>query len=242
MQAGAVQPVQAKSACGPGKPSRSRSCHAAAVDGSARQDPDYFHLHGFGPVVRDLAGSSGVMAATAVTQADGSDVDGRTAIEDRLADREDRVLLLHAPHDVNRDVAFGEQGIDDEAVAGVDHLFVAKIDERELAVDRGAAANLLGEPLAVGHVEVDALLHVGKRQHLLDRVFAALLDELHHQVVVRNPEVAEPAKAGPGVHQEIEQHPALRIEDLVAGELRRIGLINRRHEFGGDRGKVFAPP
>src|SRR5450631_2269895 len=60
---------------------------------------------------------------------------------------------------------------------------------------------------------------------------AALLDELHHEVVVRDPELAKTAEPGPRIHQETEQHPALRIQNLVTRKLRRIGLIDRGHQF-----------
>ena len=47
--------------------------------------------------VVDLTRARRPMAAAAIAQAERADVDGRAAIEDRLADREHGVLLLYAP-------------------------------------------------------------------------------------------------------------------------------------------------
>ena len=64
----------------------------------------------------------------------------RGAVEDRLADREDGVLLLQAPQHVDRDVALREQRVDHEAVVGVDGLLVAEVEHDEVPVDRARSA------------------------------------------------------------------------------------------------------
>ena len=78
-----------------------------------------------------------------------------------------------------------------------------------------AALDLLGGAVGVREVELDALGDVGRGEDLLDAHRRAGVDQLHHQLVVRDAEVAEAAEAGARVHQEVEQHPAGGVEDLV---------------------------
>lgn len=65
----------------------------------------------------------------------------------RLAGGENRVLLLHAPEHVDRDV--GLQGIDHEAVGRIDRLFVAQIEDGEFFMHRRAALDLFLGKLCV---------------------------------------------------------------------------------------------
>ncbi len=91
------------------------------------------------------------------------------------------------------------------------------------------------------HVEVHALLHVGELEDLLDGVVAAVVDEVHHQLVVGDLEGAEPPEARARVHEEGEQHPALRVEHVLAGEARRVGLVDRLHHVEGHAGEGVPP-
>jgi hypothetical protein len=54
------------------------------------------------------------------------------------------------------------------------------------------------------------LVHVGQRHDLVDRTFAASLDQFHHRLVVRDADIVEAPEAGAGVRQEVEQVPAGR--------------------------------
>ena len=93
----------------------------------------------------------------------------------------------------------------------------------------GAAADLSHEFIVMLAIEIDPLPNVGKVQNLIDGVLPAVIDELHHQLVVGNAEFAEPAESGTRVHQERKQHPSLRIEDVFAVEFGRVRLVDLRH-------------
>ena len=87
-------------------------------------------------------------------------------------------------------------------------------------------------------IEVDALPNVRERQYFGDRKIAALLDELHHQIVIRDAEIMESAKPGARVHQDVEQHPTLRIEDFLTREVCRICFVDGCHEVEADPGEA----
>ena len=53
---------------------------------------------------------------------------------------------------------------------GVDDLLVAEVEHDEVPVHRRAALDLLARLVVVLEVELDALLHVGQLEDLLDRV------------------------------------------------------------------------
>jgi hypothetical protein len=92
-----------------------------------------------------------------------------------------------------------------------------------------ATLDLLLGLFGVFKIEVDAFLDVGQGQDVVDAVVAAVGDQIHHQLVVADAELAEAAEAGARIHQVVEQHPVLRIEDFVAAELRRVALVHRHH-------------
>ena len=83
-------------------------------------------------------------------------------------------------------------------------------------------------------VELDALGDVRRAQDLVDGHRRAGVDQLHHQLVVGDPEVAEAPEARARVHQEVQQHPALGVEDLLERELGGVGLVDRVHHLLGD--------
>src|SRR3954453_22860630 len=98
--------------------------------------------HAHGVLVLHLAGAGRLVAAAAVGEHQLADVRAAAAVEDRLAGREHRVLLLEAPQLVDRDVALGEQRVDREAVRGVDDLLVAEVEDHEVPVHGRAALDL----------------------------------------------------------------------------------------------------
>src|SRR4051812_27210952 len=169
---------------------------------------DQLALDQLGLVVVDLAGAGRLVAAAAVGEHQLADVDLARAVEDRLAHREDGVLLLEAPEHVHREVALREQGVQREAVGGVDDVLVAEVEDHQVTEDRGAALDLRDGQLGVLVVELDALLDVRGLQDLLDGQLGARVDELHHQLVVGDPELAEAPEARARVHEEAEQRPA----------------------------------
>ena len=69
-------------------------------------------------------------------------------------------------------------------------------------------------------------------EDVVDAMGAAVLDQLHHQLVVADAEVAEAAQPRARIHQVVQQHPALRRQDVVAAVLRGIGLVDRGHHAG----------
>ena len=102
------------------------------------------------------------------------------------------------PQHVGRHQALGEQGVDHEAVAGMDDGLAAQVDHGHGAAQGGAAPELGDEGLVLGRVEVDPLLHVRQPENLVDAVALAGVDQLHHQLVVGDPELpgTGPARCG----------------------------------------------
>ena len=111
---------------------------------------------------------------------------------------------------------------------------LAQVEHDEIAVDRRAAPDLLARRSGVRAVELDALGDVRGGQHLVGAQLRARVDQLHHQLVVGDAEVAEAAEAGARVHQEREEDPAGGIEDLALGEAGGVGLVDRLHQLLGD--------
>jgi hypothetical protein len=108
-------------------------------------------------------------------------------------------------------------------------------------VHGGTADDLLARRRGVLPVQLDALRDIGGGEDLLGAQPRARVDQLEHQLVVGDAEVAEAAEAGARVHQEGEEDPALRLEDLVLGELGGVGLVDRRHEPIGDAREARGP-
>ena len=108
---------------------------------------------------------------------------------------------------------------------------VAEVEHHEVAVHGRAALDLLDGEVGVLEVQVDALGDVRRGEDVLDARRRAGVDQLHHQLVVRDPEVAEAAEAGARVHQEVEQHPAGRMQDLAERELGGVALVDRVHQL-----------
>jgi hypothetical protein len=180
------------------------------------------------------------VSAAAVRQHQRADVDGRRAVEDRLADGEDGVEPLLAVDDVGADAALREQRVDHEAVAGVDRALAAQVDHDEVAADGRDPVQLLDEALGLLGVELDALATSGSdRISSTDERVHDLVDERHHELVVRDAEVAEAAEARAAVHEEVEQRPALRAQHVVDVVRGRVGLVDGAHELGGDVGEAL---
>ena len=166
---------------------------------------------------------------------------GRAAVQDRLAHRDHGVLALLAPEHVGRHRAGGEQRVDHEAVPGVDDLLFPQVDDHDTAADAAAAPELVDERRRLLVVELHPFPHVRQLQDLVDAVVLAGLDQLHHQLVVRDPEVAEAPQPGAAVHQEVEQHPAGGREHLLQRVLGRVGLVDGPHQLRRDLREPLRP-
>jgi hypothetical protein len=110
-------------------------------------------------------------------------------------------------------------------------LLVAQVEHYDSVVHDRAAANLLDRGVGVLEVQLDPLGHVMRLEDLVDRQVEATVDQLHHQLVVGDPELPEAAQAGAGVHQEAEEDPPLRIEDVLDQQLGGVGPVNRLHHL-----------
>ena len=218
-----------------GAPLRGASAQCPAVGANALHQR---LQNGFGLLVGDLAGARRVVAATAVFEHQIADVGLAAAVEDGLAGGKHGVLLLHTPHHMDGDVGRGEQRVNHEAVDRPDGFFSAQVQHHQVAVLGGAAQDLLFGAGGVVKVERDALLHIGQGQDLRDGVVAAVFDEVHHQLVVADAEFAKAPQAGARVHQVVQQHPALGVEDVFARILGRVGLIDGGHHLVGDARKT----
>ncbi len=133
----------------------------------------------------------------------------------------------------------GKEGVDREAVGGVDDLLLAQIEHDEVAVHRRAAPDLLLGTCRVLPVELHALAHVRRLEDLVHRHPHAVVDELHHQLVVGDAEVAEAPEARARVHEEAHEDPALGVEDVVGAEGRRVRLVHRGHHLRADVGEAL---
>ena len=174
------------------------------------------------------------MTAAAVAEAELADIDVGGLVEYRLADHNGGVLLAEAPCDVHGDLCVRVEGVDHEAVAGVDYLLVAQVEHDDLAVHLRDALKLRLEELRLLAVKVGAFFDVRQREDLVDRVVHAVADQFHHQVVVGDAEIAESAEPGAGVHDEVQQHPALGTKHLVEGEIRAVALVDGFHQLVAD--------
>ena len=130
---------------------------------------------------------------------------------------------------MNGNIGVGEQGVNHETVDRENRLFVAQVQQRQVAMQRGAALDLLLGLGGVVEVQRDALHHVGQGQHFLYGVVAHVFDQVHHQLVVADPELAKAPEAGARVHQVVEQHPALGVQNFVTRKLGRVALVDRDH-------------
>ena len=126
------------------------------------------------------------------------------------------------------------QRVDQEAVGGVDDLLVAKVEHDDAVVHGRAAPDLLHGVGGVLAIELDPLGDVRGGEDLLDRQLQAAVDQLHHQLVVRDAELAEAAEPGARIHQEAQQDPALGVQDVVDRELGGVGAVDRLHHLDAD--------
>ena len=110
--------------------------------------------------------------------------------------------------DVPDDGDVGEERVNYEPVAGVDGFLLAQVQNNQVLMDGGATLDLFGELFLLLEIEVHPFFDVGQFEDLVDVMIVAALDQFHHQFVIGNAEAPEPAQAGAGVHEKIQQRPA----------------------------------
>ena len=137
-----------------------------------------------GLVIVDLAGAGVEVAASAVAEADLADVGLRGLVEDRLAEHERGVLLFEAPCNMDRYFYLRMHRIYHESISGIDGLLVPKIYNSHLVIYLHKPFKLLLEKVLLLEIHIDAFLHVGKLEHLVNIVIHAVINELHHKVIV----------------------------------------------------------
>lgn len=167
--------------------------------------------------------------AAAVIKAQLTDIGIAGAAKVRSTDSQDGILLLEPPHDVDGNIALGVKRVDHKAVGGVDSLFIAQVEHHQIAVYPGAAMDQLLGFFLVIVVSLDAFAHIVQGQNLINRVLLAVVDQLHHQLIVGDPEFTETPYFSPRIDDEIQQHPALRVKNLVLVKLTRVALIDGCH-------------
>src|SRR4051794_22088625 len=169
----------------------------------------------FGILVGDLAGTGGKMATAAVFKHQRPDSDWRRPVDDRFADGEHGVLLLQPPENMHGDPGLRMKRVDHEAVAGMNDLLSAQVEDDDIAMNLGKPVHLINEELLLSEIQLDPLRHVRKRQDAVDIMIAAIVDQGHHELIVGDLETPEAPKAGARVHQEVQERPARRLEDVV---------------------------
>ena len=138
-------------------------------------------------------------------------------------------------------VALREKRVNHETVGAPDDILIAQIQHHQFAVHRGTAFDLLRGLGLLLKIELRPFLHVRQLQDILNEIGAAMLDKLHHQVVVADPELAEAPQAGARVHDIVEQGPALRRKDVLPGIPGGVGLVHGAHHFLRDAHKALPP-
>ena len=113
------------------------------------------------------------------------------------------------------DAGLGVQRIDHESVAGMDDLFPPQVEDDDVAMNLGEPADLINEQLFLREVQLDPLRHIRQLEDGVDVVIAAVLDQGHHQLIVGNLEIPKAPQPGARIHQEVQERPTRRLEDVV---------------------------
>src|SRR5208283_1340987 len=84
-------------------------------------------------------------------------------------------------------------------------------------------------------IEFDALLHIWKSQNLFYLVDPGLKHQVQHKLKVIDPKrIVITSKTSTGIHDKIQQDPALRIHDIFHSKMRGVRFVNLIHDFFGD--------
>ena len=181
------------------------------------------------------------MATAAIFQAELTDIYRRSLVDDRFSDHDRRVLFLEAPGDMDRYLSFWIQRVDHKAVAGMDHFFIAQVKDNDLVINLRDPLQLSFEKVRLFKIKIDPLLHIRKFKDLINVMFQAIIDQLHHQSIIRNPEIMEASEAGPRIHQIVKKHPAFRVQDLIHGKIGTVTFVHRGHQIIRNARECFLP-
>ena len=124
-----------------------------------------------------------------------------------------------------------------ETVSGVDRLFFPEINHDDFIIDLSNPCQLLLEELLLFKVQVHALLYIRQFKNFFYTVVDAVIDQFHHQIVIRDTESTETPQSGARIHQEIQQHPVSRIQNLLLCKVRTVSLIDSFHDLFGYSGE-----
>ena len=83
-----------------------------------------------------------MVATTAIFEAEFTDICFAGFIENGFTNRKHCVLLIFTPHHVAGNITLLEESIDHETVAGVNCVFVTKVEDDQIFIDAGATFNL----------------------------------------------------------------------------------------------------
>ena len=95
--------------------------------------PDYFFTNPIGLFVCNLAGADFFVAAAAVFERQGTDIDAGRFVDDAVPDRYHHKLLLLAVYQPDGNVLLGKQGVFNKAIAAGDIFDTAQIEHNGIA-------------------------------------------------------------------------------------------------------------
>ena len=79
-------------------------------------------------------------------------------------------------------------------------------------------------------IALNPLLNVRVGENFIRLVVAAKFDHGFHKLVVGNAIVTVPAESRARIHNKAEQHPALRVFNVVAAQLAAVHFVHRIQE------------
>ena len=82
------------------------------------------------------------------------------------------------------------------------------------------------------------LLNIRHLEDAADTLDHTGIDQIVHQLVVADSVIFVSAQTRTGVHNKGQQRPALRMQNFIAGELRRIGFVYLPHHLFNSREAV----
>ena len=174
----------------------------------------------------DLTCPGVFVPATAVFEHQGTNIRLGRPVDDGLSGRKNRVLVLEAHQQMDGNIRFRIHRIDHEPVSRPDLLFFSEVKNNQVLVDGGTTFDLLLEFFLVFEEKVGSFLDIGDIKDLADGHRFTGSDEIHHELVVGNPEIAESSQAGAWVHDEVQKAPVVGVENLMNAESGCISLVH----------------
>jgi len=80
-------------------------------------------------------------------------------------------------------------------------------------------------------INLNTLYHIRKRKNLLCGHGTAGIDQLLHQLIIWDAEIAPASQSGTGIHNKSNQDPSGRVKDLINRKICRIYFINSFHHI-----------